>query len=119
MSGDREGNRRTVGYLIVFIVAVGVGVAVFFATLRGFGPVGASGFGETAPAGPPPDPGPGMSYVPVQESRHDWQARLTGVLGLLVSVAVAGIALAISIYALGVLVGKLFGGVGGDATGGV
>ncbi|HSL09922.1 MAG TPA: hypothetical protein VLA82_01225 [Actinomycetota bacterium] len=104
------------GYLIVFVVAVAVGVAVFFATLRGVGPMGIAGFGERAPAasvGPPPDPGPGMSYVPVQESRHDWQARLTGVLGLLVAVAVAGIALAISIYALGVLIGKVFGGVGG------
>jgi len=105
-----------VGYVIVFVVAVGVGVAVFFATLRGVGPIGSFGFGETSPAaaaGPPPDPGPGMSYVPVQESRHDWQARLTGVLGLLVAVAVAGIALAISLYGIGVLIGKLFGSVGG------
>jgi hypothetical protein len=105
-----------VGYLIVFVVAVAVGTAVYFATLRGVGPIGTFGFGEAAPAaagGPPPDPGPGMSYVPVQESRHDWQARLTGMLGLLVAVAVGGIALAISLYAIGVLFGKLFGGIGG------
>jgi hypothetical protein len=112
-----------VGYLIVFVVSAAVGLAVFFAALRGTGAIGAPGFGETASetagGAPPPDPAPGMSYVPVQESRHDWQARLTGVLGLLVSVAVAGIALAISLYVIGVLIGKLFGDVaGGDpATG--
>ena len=110
------------GYLIVFVVSAAVGLAVFFAALRGTGAIGAPGFGEpasTTGGAPPPDPAPGMSYVPVQESRHDWQARLTGVLGLLVSVAVAGIALAISLYVIGVLIGKLFGDVaGGDpATG--
>jgi hypothetical protein len=110
-----------VGYLIVFFVAVAVGVAVFFTALRGTGATGS--FERTSAAaagGPPPDPGPGMSYVPVQQSRHDWQARLTGVLGLLVSVAVAGIALAISLYAIGVLIGKLFGGVASsDPAGGL
>ncbi len=108
-------------YLIVFVVSLAVGVGVFFAALRGVGPIGAPGFGPTAGAagGPPPDPGPGTSYVPVQQSRHDWQARLTGVLGLVVSVAVAGIALAISLYLVGVLIGKLFGSMGGgDATAG-
>ena len=109
------------GYLIVFVVSAGVGLAVFFVALRGTGAVGAPGFGEpasaTAGGAPPPDPAPGMSYVPVQESRHDWQARLTGVLGLLVSVAVAGIALAISLYAIGVLIGKLFGDVAGGDPG--
>jgi hypothetical protein len=55
-----------------------------------------------------------MSYVPVSASRHDWQARMTGVLGLVVSVTVAGIALAISLYAFGTLIARLFG----SATGG-
>lgn len=105
-------------YLIVFVVSLAIGVAVFFAALRGVGPIGAPGFGGAATAGgPPPDPGPGTSYVPVQQSRHDWQARLTGVLGLVVSVAVAAIALAISLYMVGLLIGKLVGSMGGgDAT---
>jgi hypothetical protein len=110
-----------VGYLIVFFVSVTVGVAVFFTALRGTGATGSFEHTSAAAAGgPPPDPGPGMSYVPVQESRHDWQARLTGVLGLLVSVAVAGITLAISLYAIGMLIGKLFGGVAStDPAGGL
>jgi hypothetical protein len=112
-----------VGYLIVFFVSVAVGVAVFITALRGTGATGSfdrTSAAAAAAGGPPPDPGPGMSYVPVQESRHDWQARLTGVLGLLVSVAVAGIALAISLYAIGVLIGKLFGGVASsDPAGGL
>ena len=117
-----RGTEERVAYLIVFLVSLAVGVAVFFAALRGVGPLGAPGFGGGAAAmagGAPPDPGPGMSYVPVQESRHDWQARLTGVLGLVVSVTVAGIALAISLYMVGLLIGKLFGSMGGgDATAG-
>lgn len=119
MERASRGNRVDMGYVIVFVVSLAVGVAVFFATMRQVGPLGAPGFGERAVAsagGPPPDPGPGMSYVPVASSRHDWQARLTGVLGLLVSVAVAGIALAISLYVLGSLVAKLFGGVAGSDT---
>lgn len=102
------------GYLIVFVVSLAVGVAVFFATMRQAAPTGTGGFGTPAGGGPPADPGPGMAYVPVAESRHDWQARMTGVLGLVVSVTVGGIALAISLYAFGVLIGKLIGGAVGD-----
>ena len=106
------------GYLIVFLVSVAVGVAVFFTTMRGVALPRFSGFDGAPDRTPPPaDPGPGMSYVPVASGRHDWQARLTGVLGLVVSVVVAGIALAVSIYALGALVARLFSGVGGGDAG--
>jgi hypothetical protein len=116
--------RSDVGYLIVFVISLAVAGAVFYVTLRGIPLVGASGWswpsarGDRAAADEgPPEPAPGMSYVPVAEERHDWQARMTGVLGLLVSVAVAAIALAVSLYAVGALIARLFAGDGTGSAG--
>ena len=116
------------GYLIVFLVSLAVGGAVFGMSLRGVPGAGWSdpdadgGFGDHAElsslAGSSGAGGSGTAYVPVATTAQDWQSRLTGVLGLVVSVAVAGIALAVGIYALGAVIGKLIGGLtgGGDPT---
>lgn len=117
------------GYLVVFVISLAVAAGVFFVTVRGWPALRVPGSRERAfgatfgrePGGgahePPADPEPGTSYVPVAQDRHDWQARMTGVLGLVVSVAVAGIALAVSLYAFGALVARLFEGVGGGTSG--
>jgi hypothetical protein len=101
-----------VAYLLVFVVALAVGAAVYVSTVRAGAGRPDGGFGEVA--GPAPRE-PGGAYLPVAADAPDWQSRITGVLGLVISVVVAGVALAASIYALGALIGKLFGGISGDA----
>ncbi len=100
------------GYLIVFVVAATVGVAVYVATLRAPVPTVAA----TARAG---DRGSaaslaGGSYVAVAGVRSDWQTRLTGLLGLLVAVVVGAAALATALYLSVSFLVRLFGGVGDD-----
>jgi hypothetical protein len=82
------------GYAFVFLVAVGVGVAVYVTTVRSSRPV-TQGFG---PAGEPASPEPG-TYVTVSSARPDWQSRLTGFLGLVIAVVAGAIVLAFTIYA--------------------
>jgi hypothetical protein len=81
-------------YAFVFLVAVGVAVAVYVTTVRGGQPI-ADGFGPEAAT---PGSGDGGTYVPVTATRPDWQSRLTGFLGLLIAVVVAAIVVAASLY---------------------
>lgn len=82
-------------YAFVFLVAVAVGVGVYVTTLRGNreavdGLVGA--------AGGPPQAGPGGTYVPVVAGTSDWQSRLTGFLGLVISIVVGAVLMAATLY---------------------
>ena len=80
------------GYLIVFVIAAGVGVAVYAITLRN-PPV------PVAPARSGSAPGAaGGSYVSVSGWQPDWQSRLTGLLGLTIAVVVGAAALAFATY---------------------
>lgn len=80
-------------YAFVFLVAVGVAVAVYLTTVRSGQPL-TGGFGpEAAGAG-----GDGGTYVPVTAGRPDWQSRLTGFLGLVIAVVVGAIVVATGIY---------------------
>jgi hypothetical protein len=40
----------------------------------------------------------GRTYVPVSTTHQDWATRLTGLLGLLVTVVVGAVVLALSVY---------------------
>jgi hypothetical protein len=86
-----EGYPPAVGYLLVFVIAAGVGVAVYALTLRdGMQPI--PGFSEPDP------PKPEGSYVSVAGGTPDWQSRLTGLLGLVVAVVIGAVALAAVLY---------------------
>jgi hypothetical protein len=104
-----------VAYLLVFVVAFAVGAAVYVSTVRAGAGRPDGGFGEGAEVAGAASREQGGPYLPVAADGPDWQSRITGVLGLVISVVVAGVALAVSIYALGALIGKLFGGISGDA----
>lgn len=52
-------------------------------------------------------------YIPVSSGDPSWHARLGGVMGLVIAVAVGAIALAFSLWALGSLVARLFSNAGG------
>jgi hypothetical protein len=92
------------GYLVVFVIAAGVGVAVYAITLRN-PPAMAAPIG---PGSAPSAPG-GSGYVPVAGWRPDWQSRLTGLLGLAIAVVVGAAALAFATYVGVSSVLKLFG----------
>jgi hypothetical protein len=86
------------GYLLVFMVALAVGAAVFVLSVRE-APETDGGFGRDSTL--PPPPAAGTTYVPVTTSAPDWQTRLQGLLGLAISVALAALGLAVAVYAVG------------------
>jgi hypothetical protein len=112
-----------VGIVLVLVIAVGVGVLVYRLT-AGPEPVGAPGApdpeadepdGWTHGAAPPSDPPvePPAGYIPVAPGKPSWHARLGGVMGLVIAVAVGAIALALSVWALVEFVSRMFAVAGG------
>jgi hypothetical protein len=101
-----------VGYLFVFLIAAGVGVAVYAVTLRDAARAGAGmeSLGD-APSVPAERQG---DYVPVTAWGPDWQSRLTGLLGLAVAVIVGAAALAVMTYTGFSMLFKLIGSVAGS-----
>lgn len=102
-------------YLLVVLLAAGVGAAVYLGSLRAGSTGGDGGFGPGAEPVPPVAP-QGGAYVPVTTARSDWQTRLTGFLGLLIMVAVGSVVLAVTLYVSVSLLVGLFGGSGDGAT---
>jgi hypothetical protein len=100
-----------VRYLLVFVLSVAVGLAVYVLSVRAAArrPAATGGFGAQERSGPPPA-GPGYSYVPVTTSRTDWQSRLSGFIGLLISVALGAVALAFTIYLFGSMIARAISG---------
>jgi hypothetical protein len=98
-------------YLLVFVVAVAAGIAVYVSTVRS-GPAELQGFGpETGPSmGEQPISEPGGAYIPVTGGRPDWASRLTGFFGLAVAIVVGSAALATAIVIGWSLLSSLIGG---------
>ena len=93
------------GYVVILLLSVAVGVVVYHASGR----VPAS---EAAPemwvvAPPPaeqeaaPRPPSNFERLSVSGERRSWQDRLVGILGLIVAVAVGAAALTASLYLVG------------------
>lgn len=100
------------GTLLVIAVAVGVGVLVFRLTAGGVEPARTLDRAtEGADAGPerasPEVLEVPQGYIPVAPGAPSWHARLGGAMGLLIAVAIGAIALALSLWALVSLVGRL------------
>jgi hypothetical protein len=87
------------GYVVVFVLATGVGAAVYLVTTRGGIPFG-RGAGAVATEG-----GPAAFGTP----HTDWQTRVTGLVGLAIAVILAAVVLAAAVYAVGSAVGKAVG----------
>lgn len=111
------------GYVVVLVLAVGVGAAVYWISMRwgpgappdveewkGTEPVAG---GAALEAGAVPVPPNGGSYIPVTPGRPSWQSRLGGVMGLVLAVSVAAIVLALALYEAGSLIARLMS----DASG--
>jgi hypothetical protein len=106
------------GYIVVVLVALGVGAGVYrfsmdFGAARDASVVeewkddpapsaGGFGAGGEVPASPS-----GRSYIPIAPGRPSWQSRLGGVMGLVVAVSLAAAALALGLYEIGSLIARL------------
>jgi len=101
-------------YVMVFLVAVAVGAAVYVVGMRegsaaqGYPGVAAAGAGASGGADAAGQAG---AYVRVSAMRPDWQTRLTGFLGLIVAVVVGAVVLAVSLYVAFSWLVHLLGGV--------
>lgn len=102
------GYPAAMGYLFVFLIAAGVGVAVYAITLRADTSAGAAE--ASSPAGTSAASTPPGDYVTVSGWRPDWQSRLTGLVGLLLAVLLGAAAIAIIVYAGGSFLARLLGG---------
>jgi hypothetical protein len=125
------------GTVLVLAIAVGVGVLVYRLTAGGDERAAAADptppgeddvstwtGGEPSPA--PADAGPSRAeadrptqqarvpegYIPVSAGAASWHDRLGGAMGLVIAVAVGAIALALSLWAVVVLVARLASGAG-------
>jgi hypothetical protein len=84
-----------VSYLIVFFIAAAVGTAVYFLSIREDTATADDGgfVDEVVPA-----PTGTHAFLPISTTHQDWATRLTGLIGLLITVVVGAVALAISVY---------------------
>ncbi len=100
-------------YLVVLLASLGVGAVVYIVSLRaaeqepaavGFEPPEAPAPPDAAGEGPPP----GYTYLQVEVTRGpSIGQRIQGLLGSLALVAIAAVAMALSLYALGALIGRM------------
>lgn len=105
-------------YLMVFLVAVAVGAAVYVVTIReapagpvfsglGRGDAAALSEGDAAVAASEQ----AGAYVRVSAMRPDWQTRLTGFLGLIVAVVMGAVVIAVSLYVAFSWLAHFLGGI--------
>jgi len=97
--------------MIVAVVSVLVGCAVYLGTGRGHGTPPATGFGETEPeetleAIESWAPAPGYTYLQVSTQGPGLRERLQGVVGAIVLLGVGAAVLAFALYELGHLINK-------------
>jgi hypothetical protein len=92
------------GYVVILLLSVAVGVVVYHASGR----VPASAAGPETWVGPPraeqeaaPRPPSNFERLSVSGERRSWQDRLVGILELIVAVAVGAAALTASLYLVG------------------
>jgi len=98
-------------FIVVAVLSVLVGCAVYLATVRGRGKPPATGFGETEPqealeASEPGAPAPGYAYLQVSTQGPGVRERLQGLVGVIVLLGVGAAALALALYELGHLINK-------------
>ena len=96
--------------VLVAVLSILVGCAVYLGTIRGQRSPSATGFGEaeeeaaeSVETGAPP---PGYAYLQVSTQGPGRRDRFQGVLGVILLVGVAAVTLAFALYELGHLVNK-------------
>jgi hypothetical protein len=96
---------RSVGYLLIVAISVGVGVLVYRLTEGGPTPEQAreawAGPAPPAAAQAPAPPPTNFERLSISHDRLTWHDRMIGTFGLIVAVAVAAAALAFALYLAG------------------
>jgi hypothetical protein len=106
-------------YVMVLLIALAVGAAVYVLVLRlgaDSGPPTDVGEWSSAPS-PPTAPAesravPEGNYVPVAPSTPSWHSRLGGVMGLVIAVTAAALGIAAGLYLIGHVVAHLIQSAG-------
>jgi hypothetical protein len=98
-------------FMIVAVLSVLVGCAVYLGTVRGPGAPSATGFGETErdedlEAIEPGAPAPGYTYLQVSTQGPGLHERLRGLVGVIALLGVGAAALAFALYELGHMINK-------------
>jgi len=97
-------------FMIVAVLSVLVGCAVYLGTVHGPGAPSATGFGETEEehleAIEPGAPAPGYAFLQVSTQGPELRERVRGLVGVIALLGVGAAALAFALYELGHLVNK-------------
>ena len=98
-------------FMIVAVLSVLVGCAVYLGSVRGPGAPSATGFGGAEPeedleAIELGAPAPGYAYLQVSTQGPELRERLRGLIGVIALLGVGAAALAFALYELGHLVNK-------------
>jgi hypothetical protein len=98
-------------FVIVAVLSVLVGCAVYLGTVRGPGAPSATGFGERESeedleAIEPGAPAPGYAFLQVSTQGPELRERVRGLVGVIALLGVGAAALAFALYELGHLVNK-------------
>jgi len=97
--------------MLVAVLSVLVGCAVYLGTIRGERSPSATGFGQTEreeavasiePGAPPP----GYAYLQVSTQGPRLRDRLQGLVGVIILLGVGAVALAFALYGVGHLINK-------------
>jgi hypothetical protein len=101
-----------VRYVLVLLASLAVGAFVYLVSLRTAGGQPSTAGFEPGPPGEGPSPGeappPGYTYLQVEVTRGpSITERIQGLLGSLALVAIAAVGLALSMYAIGALIGRI------------
>jgi hypothetical protein len=100
-------------YALVFLSALLVGAIVYWVTLRQEQRPPAEEVDYTVPAEgapPPPPSSSGTLYVPlIPAAATTWETRVSGVVGIVVIVALSAAVLALALYLGGAFIVGLFG----------
>ena len=108
---EERGYAPAMPFMIVAVLSVLVGCAVYLGTVRGAGAPSGTGFGQTEleedlEAIEPGAPAPGYAYLQVSTRGPELRERLRGLVGVIVLLGIGAAALAFALYELGHLVNK-------------
>jgi hypothetical protein len=107
-----EYARGAMVYFYVLVTAFAAGGLVYWLTLRAGSeaqpaPADGDGFLPEPPSATETRAADQGLYVPITSDRRSWQTRLIGLVGLLILVSLAAVALAFSLFQLGSTVARV------------
>jgi hypothetical protein len=108
---EQRGTLLAMPFVIVVVLSVVVGCAVYLGTVRTQVEPPATGFGDSESDGPLEPfetgaPAPGYAYLQVSTRGPELRERLQGVVGVILLLGIGAAALAFALYELGHVINK-------------